>query len=120
MNANLLQDKIESLQNMAGQLLHSASGEICGNLYADDFALLNKEIHEKINELYPLHGQTVEEEALLCLALLVGYSVSMYANPEDEVKKHTILERSRKVMSRLSATPLKGKLATIYNEYENL
>ncbi|MCG4995689.1 transcriptional regulator, partial [Bacteroides thetaiotaomicron] len=28
----------------------------------DDLSLLNKEIHEQINDLYPCHGKTAEQE----------------------------------------------------------
>ncbi len=45
-------------------------------VYVDDLARLNNEIHEQINDLYPCHGKTAEQEAALCLSLLMGYSVS--------------------------------------------
>ena len=40
-----------------------------------------------MNELYPLHGSTPEQDASLCLALLLGYSVSLYASLEDDLKR---------------------------------
>ena len=63
-----LQDKIFHLHNQAHRLLHiECSGSY---LYADDLAQLNKDIHNEMNELYPLHGSTPEQDASLCLALL--------------------------------------------------
>ncbi|MCS3160859.1 UpxZ family transcription anti-terminator antagonist [Bacteroides faecis] len=67
-------------------------------VYVDDLARLNNEIHEQINDLYPCHGTTAEQEAALCLSLLMGYSVSIYANSEDEVKKRTVLRRSQMIL----------------------
>ncbi|MCG4993793.1 transcriptional regulator, partial [Bacteroides thetaiotaomicron] len=31
-------------------------------VYVDDLARLNNEIHEQINDLYPCHGKTAEQE----------------------------------------------------------
>ena len=82
-------------------------------LYADDLAQLNKEIYDKISELYPLKGNTVVQEASLCLAILTGYSVSMYANAEDEKRKQVVLARSHKIVNALSPVTLKHQLLTI-------
>lgn len=80
-----IQGKIDKLQKTVDTLLHMGENASC--ICVDDLALLNKEIHEQINDLYLYHGETTEQEAALCLSLLMGYSVSMYANPEDEIKK---------------------------------
>ncbi|MFT0245081.1 UpxZ family transcription anti-terminator antagonist, partial [Bacteroides thetaiotaomicron] len=81
---NSIQEKIEKLQKTVDTLLHMGENMDC--ICVDDLSLLNKEIHEQINDLYPCHGKTAEQEAALCLSLLMGYSVSMYANSEDEAK----------------------------------
>ena len=78
--------------------------------------ILNKEIHEQINDLYPCHGKTAEQEAALCLSLLMGYSVSMYANSEDEAKKKTVLRRSQMILKNQLPSPLKIQLHTIYDK----
>lgn len=114
MTGSSLQEKIDKLQNTVHALLHKSHSMEC--VYIDDIARLNKEIHEQINDLYPCHGTTAEQEAALCLSLLMGYSVSMYANPEDEIKKQTILIRSQKIIQNLFSSPLKNRLHTIYNE----
>ena len=82
MDTIVLQEKIDNLLNSVRKLLPGGSN--LGDIYADDLSLLNKSIHDRINELYSQHGRTPEQEAALCLALLMGYNVSQYANPEDE------------------------------------
>lgn len=110
----LLQEKIDNLYSLADRFLHI--GDQNGYVYADDLSLLNKSIHTLINELYPQRGVTLEQEAALCLALLMGYSVSMYANPEEESKKYNTLVRSRHILQTLSASSLKEQLLTVYHE----
>ena len=114
MTTSCLQEKIDKLQNTVHALLHKSN--YMAGVYVDDLARLNNEIHEQINDLYLYHGETTEQEAALCLSLLMGYSVSMYANPEDEIKKQTILIRSQKIIQNLFSSPLKNRLHTIYNE----
>ena len=114
MTTSCLQEKIDKLQNTVHALLHKSN--YMAGVYVDDLARLNYEIHEQINDLYLYHGETTEQEAALCLSLLMGYSVSMYANPEDEIKKQTILIRSQKIIQNLFSSPLKNRLHTIYNE----
>lgn len=114
----LLQDKIEDLHNLADRLLHIDDKE--GYLYVDNFSEINKEIHNKINDLFPRNGKTPEQEASLCLAILMGYSVSMYANPDDEDKKRIILIRSQKIMDVLPISDLKQQLNAICNEMHEI
>ena len=73
MTTSCLQEKIDKLQNTVHALLHKSN--YMAGVYVDDLSLLNKEIHEQINDLYPCHGKTAEQEAALCLSLLMGYSV---------------------------------------------
>ena len=115
-STDLLQDKLDSLYHTVNALLHPAVDGDC--VYVDDFACLNQAIHEQINTLYPYRGKTADEEAALCLALLMGYSVSLYANPDDEVKKQVVLERSRVVLTILPSSPLKDQLLAVSDEYE--
>ena len=106
-----IQGKIEKLQKTVDTLLHI--GENMSYICVDDLSLLNKEIHEQINDLYPCHGQTAEQEAALCLSLLMRYTVSMYANSEDEAKKKTVLRRSQKILKNQLPSPLEIQLHTI-------
>ena len=112
MTTSNLQEKIDKLQNTVHALLHKSN--YMEGVYVDDLTRLNNEIHEQINDLYPCHGKTAEQEAALCLSLLMGYSVSMYANSEDEAKKKTVLRRSQKILKNQLPSPLKIQLHTIY------
>ena len=118
MDTIVLQEKIDNLLGSVHKLL--PAGSDMGNIYADDFSLLNKSIYNQINELYSQHGRTPEQEATLCLALLMGYSVSMYANPEDELKKQTVLLRTWKILSLLPPSSLKEQLLSAYNGLQHL
>ena len=114
MTGSSLQEKIDKLQQTAHALLHKSHSMEC--VYIDDIARLNKEIHEQINDLYPCHGTTAEQEAAWCVSLLMGYSVSVYANSEDEVKKRAVLRRSQEIMKKRLPSPLKIQLHTIYDK----
>ena len=90
-----LQDKIFHLHNQAHRLLHiECSGSY---LYADDLAQLNKDIHNEMNELYPLHGSTPEQD--------------------DDLKREHILSRSLELLETLPPSPLKDDLYTVCKEY---
>ena len=65
MTTSCLQEKIDKLQNTVHALLHKSN--YMAGVYVDDLARLNNEIHEQINDLYPCHGKTAEQEAALCL-----------------------------------------------------
>ena len=117
MDTIVLQEKIDNLLNSVRKLLPGGSN--LGDIYADDLSILNKSIHDRINELYSQHGRTPEQEAALCLALLMGYSVSQYANPEDESKKQTVLLRTRNILSLLPPSSLKEDLLLTYNELQH-
>lgn len=107
-----LQDKIDKLHCTVFTLLHSTY------LYTDELAIWNLNIHRQIEELYTFHGASVEQEASLCLAILMGYSVMMYANPEDEFRKQEILERAQKIIEKKDPISLKKQLLDICQEYE--
>lgn len=115
MNTILLQEKIDSLLNSVRLLLPDGS---MGYVYSDDWVLLNKRIHDQIDELYSQRCETVEQEAALCLAILMGYSVSMYANSEDEVQKQNILHRSQRLLEDIPSFSLRQQLSAIYHEME--
>ena len=46
-------------------------------IYADQFTRLNRDVYERAIELYNIHGATAEEEAELCLALLVAFAATI-------------------------------------------
>lgn len=101
---------ITELLQHSRELLHL--GEDTGFVYADDLSRLNRQVHELIELLYPRKGRTVDEEASLCLAVLMGYAGSIYANPSDERKKRRILNRALAVLDKLPDSLLKCQLLT--------
>lgn len=86
----------------------------------DDLSELHQAIHEKIIDLYSQRGKTPEQDATLCLAILMGYNVSMYANPEDEERKQAVLIRSLSLLDVLPPSLLKQQLSAVCHEMQEL
>ena len=114
----LLQENIDDLQKLSDRLLHISDEN--GYVYADDLSELHQAIHEKIIDLYSQRGKTPEQDATLCLAILMGYNVLMYANPEDEARKRDVFIRSRKLLNSLPPSLLKEQLSTLCDEMQEL
>ena len=91
-----------------------------GYIYADDLSELHQAIHEKIIDLYSQRGKTPEQDATLCLAILMGYNVSMYANPEDEERKQAVLTRSLSLLDVLPPSLLKQQLSAVCHGMQEL
>ena len=82
-------------------------------IYADQFTRLNRDVYERAIELYNIHGATAEEEAELCLGLLVAFAATIY----DNGRKQEYI-RSWEVLPKLSASLLKVRLLTYcYGEF---
>lgn len=81
-------------------------------IYADQFTRLNRDIYERAIELYNIHGATAEEEAELCLGLLVAFAATIYDNGCKQEYVQNVLNRSREVLPKLSASLLKVRLLT--------
>ncbi len=118
MNTILLQEKIDSLLNSVRLLL--PDGSDMEYVYSDDLAQLNKSIHDQIDELYHQRGDTVEQEAALCFAMLMGYCVSMYANSEDEYRKQAVLSRSLNLLNVLPPSHLQEQLSAVFHKMHKL
>ena len=73
---------------------------------------MNKEVLEQSDALYPQRGATPEEEANICLALLMGYNATIYNQGDKEEKKQVVLNRCWDVLDQLPATLLKCQLLT--------
>ena len=114
----LLQENIDELQHLADHLLHI--GDKNGYIYTDALSALQQSIHEKINDLYSQRGETPEQDATLCLAILQGYNVSMYANPEDEDRKRSVLQRSLTLLDVLPPSLLKQQLSAVCHGMQEL
>ena len=95
-------------------------GGSAGCVYLDDLSALPRSLHEKINALYSQRGETPEQDATLCLAILQGYNVSMYANPEDEERKQAVLTRSLSLLDVLPPSLLKQQLSAVCHGMQEL
>lgn len=81
-------------------------------IYADQFTRLNRDVYERAIELYNIHGATAEEEAELCLGLLVAFAATIYDNGCKQEYIQNVLDRSWEVLPKLSASLLKVRLLT--------
>lgn len=87
-------------------------------IYADQFTRLNRDVYERAIELYNIHGATAEEEAELCLGLLVAFAATIYDNSCKQEYIQNVLDRSWEVLPKLSASLLKVRLLTYcYGEF---
>ena len=69
------------------------------------------------DSLFPVQGSGTEEEANVCLALLMGYNATIYDNGDKEQKKQIALNRACELLGRLPASLLKVRLlAYTYGE----
>ena len=106
----MLINQIKELKYLAHELLYLGTDN--APLYADSLAKLNKEITQKTNALFTVKASTDEEEALLCLALLMGYNAVMYSQSEIEARKQAVLDRAGKILDKLPPSLLKCQLLT--------
>lgn len=118
MDAVILQENIEGLLNLVRMLL--PGGGSAGCVYLDDLSALQRSIHKQINDLYSQRGKTPEQDATLCLVILQGYNVSMYANPEDEDRKRSVLQRSLTLLDVLPPSLLKQQLSAVCHGMQEL
>lgn len=112
---NSLLSRALELQRVAHELMYL--GMDGAPVYSDTFCRLNKEVLVQSDSLFPVQGSDVEEEANLCLALLMGYNATIYDDGDKEQKKQVVLNRACQVLSRLPASLLKVRLlAYMYGE----
>ena len=98
------------LQHLAHKLMYlGMDGE---PIYSDDFTRLNKEVLVESDSLFAAKSSGIEEEANLCLALLMGYNATIYNDGDKESKIQSILDRSFAVLDHLPASLLKCQLLT--------
>lgn len=107
---NDLKNRILELQHQAHELLYL--GTDGAPVYSDRFSQLNKIVLNQSDALLEAVGSDLEEEANLCLALLMGYSATVYDYGDKEQKKQTLLNRASVVLEQLPDSVLKVKLLT--------
>lgn len=105
---NPLESEIAALYALAHELLYLGMDD--SPIYSDHFTRLNREVFQKANSLYAQRGATFEEEASLCLAVLMGYNATFYNNGDKEESIQGILNRCWAVLDHLPASLLKVRL----------
>lgn len=107
---NSLLSRAVELQHAAHTLMYlGVDGE---PLYSDDFCRQNKDVLIKCDSLFTAKSTDLEEEANLCLALLMGYNATIYDYGDKTQKKQSVLDRTYDVLERLPASLLKVRLLT--------
>ena len=83
-------------------------------IYSDDLSRRNGEVYRLTTTLYNsgTWGTTVEEQADVCLALLMGYSASFVDHGEKQQHVQEVLNRCWDILDTLPASLLKLRLLT--------
>ena len=101
-----------TLQRAAHELMYL--GVDGSPIYSDDLSRRNGEVYRLTTALYNsgAKGSTVEEQADVCLALLMGYSASFVDHGEKQKHVQKILDRCWDILETLPASLLKLRLLT--------
>lgn len=102
--------RAHELQRLAHELMYL--GMDGAPIYSDDFCRLNKEVLVLCDSLFSAKGSDPDEEAALCLALLMGYNATIYDYGAKSQKKQAVLDRIFNVLEQLPASLLKVRLLT--------
>lgn len=83
-------------------------------VYSDDLSRRNGEVYRLTTALYNsgVKGFTTEEQASVCLALLMGYSASFIDYGEKQKHVQEVLDRCWDILDVLPASLLKLRLLT--------
>ena len=107
-----LSEEIAVLQRAAHDLMYlGMDGSL---VYSDDLSRRNGEVYRLTTALYNsgVKGSTVEEQADVCLALLMGYSASFVDHGEKQQHVQEVLDRCWNILDTLPASLLKLRLLT--------
>ncbi len=108
-------NQVRELQSISHELLYL--GVDGTPIYTDRFCQLNTEVFCLSESLFDRKGETDEEEASLCLALLMGYRATAYSDSNKEAKIQEILDRAFIVLDHLGNSVLKYRLlVSCYSE----
>lgn len=108
-----LPEEIASLQRAAHELMYL--GMDGSTVYSDDLSRLNGEVYRLTTALYDsgAKGSTIEEQAHVCLALLMGYNASFIDHGEKHKHVQAILDRCWDILDSLPSSLLKLRLLTV-------
>ena len=101
-----------ALQRAAHELMYL--GMDGSPIYSDDLSRRNGEVYRLTTDLYNsgVKGATIEEQANVCLALLMGYSASFIDHGEKQKHIQEILDRCWDILDVLPVSLLKLRLLT--------
>lgn len=112
MSSSLFEEAI-NLQRAAHELMYL--GMDGSPVYSDDLSRRNGEVYRMTMALYNsgAKGSTTEEQANVCLALLMGYSASFIDHGENQKHVQEVLDRCWDILDVLPASLLKLRLLTV-------
>lgn len=107
-----LSEETISLQRAAHELMYL--GMDGSPVYSDDLSRRNGEVYRLTTSLYNsgARGVTPEEQADVCLALLMGYNASFIDHGEKQAHIQEVLDRCWDLLETLPASLLKLRLLT--------
>ena len=104
-------NNVSSLYLLAHELL--TLGMDGNPIYSDHLSRLNREVYEQALELHNFRqGNTPEEEAELCLSMLLAFNATVYDNGRKQQYIQELLDRSWEVLPKLVPSLLKVRLLT--------
>ena len=107
-----LSEEAITLQRAAHELMYL--GMDGSPIYSDDLSRRNGEVYRLTTTLYnsDTKDSTVEEQANVCLALLMGYTASFIDHGEKQEHVQEVLNRCWNILDALPASLLKLRLLT--------
>ena len=107
-----LSEEAITLQRAAHDLMYL--GMDGSPIYSDDLSRRNGEVYRLTTTLYnsDTKDSTVEEQANVCLALLMGYTASFIDHGEKQEHVQEVLNRCWNILDALPASLLKLRLLT--------
>lgn len=108
----ILSEETISLQRAAHELMYL--GMDGSPVYSDDLSRRNGEVYRLTTALYNsgAQGSTLDEQANVCLALLMGYNASFIDHGEKQEHIQEVLDRCWDILEALPASLLKLRLLT--------
>lgn len=108
-----LSEETATLQRAAHELMYL--GMDGSPVYSDDLSRRNGEVYRLTTALYNsgVKGSTTEEQASVCLALLMGYTASFIDYGEKQQHVQEVLDRCWDILDVLPASLLKLRLLTL-------
>ena len=107
-----LSEETFALQRAAHELMYL--GMDGSPVYSDDLSRRNGEVYRLTTALYNsgAKGSTTEEQANVCLALLMGYTASFIDHGEKQKHVQEVLNRCWDILETLPTSLLKLRLLT--------